>query len=88
MTDEYLIAFSSFYKAAYAQEKLAEAGIRTIAKRLPPEVIHSCGYALYLKASNMLIEHVISILELNEIGHRGIFIVNDQNSRNAYNRIN
>lgn len=87
MTDEYLIAFSSFYKAAYAQEKLAEAGIKTIAKRLPPEVIHSCGYALTFRGTPQTAENVIQNLEQNEIGHRGIFILTEKNGRTIYNRI-
>lgn len=87
MTDEYLIAFSSFYKAAYAQEKLAEAGIKTIAKRLPPEVIHSCGYALIFRETPGTVEHAVNTLDDSEIGHRGIFIITEKNGKPAYSRI-
>lgn len=87
MTDEYLIAFSSFYKASYAQEKLAEAGIRTTAKRLPPEVVHSCGYALTFRGTPQTAENAVQILENNEIGHKGVFILTERNGKPVYNRI-
>ena len=87
MTDNYIIAFSSFYKAAYAQEKLSDARIKTVAKRLPTDVMRSCGYALYLNASSMQIQNVISVLEQSEIGHRGIYIVDEKEGKTLYKRI-
>jgi hypothetical protein len=58
---EYLIAFSSFYKAIYAQEKLQERRIRVTVKKLPPELIKSCGYALYMKTDS--IQNVLTALD-------------------------
>ena len=43
MEKEYIMAFSSFYKAAYAQDMLSEAGIKAQLKRLPQELVRSCG---------------------------------------------
>jgi len=87
MTNNYIIAFSSFYKAAYAQEKLSEGGIRTIERRLPPEVLHTCGYALTLKTDSQKIRNAVSILEKSEITHRGIFIEHEENGKTIYKRV-
>lgn len=42
MNQEYVISFSSFYKAAYAQDMLEEAGIASTLKKLPTEFVRSC----------------------------------------------
>lgn len=70
---EYVLAFSSFYKAAYAQEKLNEYRIRSTLKKLPPELMSSCGYCLYLKTDS--IEKIKSILSKSNIETRGIFVI-------------
>ena len=46
MEKEYIISFSSFYKAAYAQEILADAGIGASLRKLPNELVRSCGKLL------------------------------------------
>ena len=71
MKKEYVLAFSSFYKAAYAQEKLAEQGLRAAVRKLPPELMRSCGYALYLLSSS--IQSVVAVLSENEIDFRGAY---------------
>ncbi|WP_027399406.1 DUF3343 domain-containing protein [Anaerovorax odorimutans] len=70
---EYAIAFSSFYKAIYAQEKLQENHIRSTLKKLPPEFLRSCGYGLYLKTDS--IQRVENILTNSQIDNRGVFII-------------
>ena len=49
MNQEYVISFSSFYKAAYAQDMLEEAGIASTLKKLPTELVRSCSTGLYLR---------------------------------------
>lgn len=49
MGKEYIISFSSFYKAAYAQDMLREAGISASLRRLPAELARSCSTGVYLK---------------------------------------
>ena len=71
MEKEYIMAFSSFYKAAYAQDMLGEAGIKTQLKRLPQELVKSCGTGVYLKTTD--IEEARSILEMRQINVRGIY---------------
>lgn len=68
---EYVIAFSSFYKAIYAQEKLQDYQIKSTLKKLPPELTRSCGYGIYLKTDD--IQKVISVLRKNNIDNRGIY---------------
>ncbi|MCI8630975.1 MAG: DUF3343 domain-containing protein [Firmicutes bacterium] len=85
MKKEYVLAFSSFYKASYAQEKLAEHGIRAAVRKLPPELMKSCGYALYLSTSS--IQSVADILERDEIEFRGAYEIGDMGGKNAYKRV-
>lgn len=71
--NEYAIAFSSFYKAIYAQERLMENHIRSTLKKLPPEYLGSCGYGLYLKTDS--IQRVSEILNKNKIDTNGVFTI-------------
>ena len=71
MEKEYLLSFSSFYKAAYAQEVLEEEGSRSSLRRLPAELIHSCGTGLYLRTGS--IQQVVDVFDGRQIVPRGIF---------------
>ena len=70
-TKEYILSFSSFYKAAYAQDMLEEGGIASTLKKLPPELIRSCGTGLYLRAGS--IQPVQQVLDEKQISTRGIY---------------
>ena len=48
MQQEYVLSFSSFYKAAYAQE-----GIQATLKKLPTELVRSCNTGIYLRAESL-----------------------------------
>jgi len=69
--NEYVIAFSSFYKAVYAQEKLQERGIKTSLKKTPANLLKSCGYALYLKGDK--VSSAKEILSQSRIDWRGVY---------------
>ena len=71
MEKEYIISFSSFYKAAYAQEILADAGIGASLRKLPNELVRSCGTGLYLRSDS--IQHITEVFELRQIVPRGVF---------------
>lgn len=71
MEKEYIISFSSFYKAAYAQEILANSGIRSTLRKLPNELVRSCGTGLYLRADS--IRPVKEALEMRQVVPRGIY---------------
>ena len=71
--NEYIIAFSSFYKAAYAEEVLLEKGIQTSLRKLPIEIAKSCSTGLFYKGDD--IEKVKNVFEEKDIHVRGIFMV-------------
>ena len=79
MEKEYILSFSSFYKAAYAQETLEEAGIRSSLRKLPTELIYSCGTGLYLRTSS--IQQVIDVFNDRNIVPKGIFEIRNQGPR-------
>lgn len=80
MEKEYVIAFSSFYKAAYAQDILGEAGINSTLKKLPTELVRSCSTGLYLRTD--YIDEVKSIFERKQIVPRGIYEIRRQGKEN------
>lgn len=67
----YIISFSSFYKAAYARDKLSENGLRASVRRLPPELVKSCGYGIYIKTDD--IGEVKRTLAENQIAVKSIY---------------
>lgn len=86
MEKEYIISFSSFYKAAYAQEVLEQAGIAASLRKLPAELVHSCGTGLYLRTGS--IEQANRAFKERQIVPRGIYEIRGQNRGNReYARI-
>lgn len=69
MEKEYILSFSSFYKAAYAKDVLEENGLHSTLRRLPPQVAHSCSTGLYLRLDS--VERVRQILEERQIVNKG-----------------
>ena len=83
---EFILSFSSFYKAAYAQDMLEESGIGSTLKKLPPELVRSCGTGLYLRTDS--IQPVKEVLDEKQISTRGIYqIQRDGNRGNKYVRM-
>ncbi len=86
MEKEYMISFSSFYKAAYAQDVLAEAGIRGTLRKLPTELMRSCSTGLYLR--NSAIGEVKDALAQRQISTSGIYeIVREERGKRKYLKI-
>lgn len=86
MEKEYIAAFSSFYKAAYAQDILEEAGIKVRLAKLPQELIRSCSTGIYIKAG--VISQARSVLQARQIDIRGIYAVDDLGKgRKSYKKI-
>lgn len=83
--NQYVMAFSSFYKAVYAQEKLREAGILSTLKKIPPDLLRTCGYALYLKCAS--IHQVTEDLRRYQINIQGIFQIEMESGQNRYRAI-
>ena len=83
---EFILSFSSFYKAAYAQDMLEESGIASTLKKLPPELVRSCGTGLYLRTDS--IQPVKEVLDEKQISTRGIYqIQRDGNRGKKYVRM-
>ncbi len=76
---EYILSFSSFYKAAYARDMLEERGISSTLKKLPPELVTSCGTGLYLRTDS--IQSVRSVLDEKQISNRGIYLIERDGKR-------
>lgn len=85
MKKEYLLTFSSFYKAKYAQEKITELGIRSTVKRAPSEIVTSCGYAVYVRTED--INRVLQIFDGEILTVKGIFLVDQSTGTTQYRRI-
>lgn len=85
MEQEYILTFSSFYKAAYAQDMLEEIGIRSTMKKLPTELIRSCGTGLYLRSSD--IDGVADVLERRQIVPLVVFRVKREGRQKTYVRV-
>ena len=83
--NEYVIAFSSFYRAVYAQDKLLENRIRSTLKKIPPELLKSCGYAVYLKTNS--IHATLDVLAKNQIMPRGVYLIEYINGSINYKQI-
>lgn len=83
--NEYVIAFSSFYRAVYAQEKLEENRIGSTLKKIPPNLLKTCGYAVHLKTSS--IHNALKILETNQIIARGVYVIEYVNGTVNYKQI-
>lgn len=80
-----MIAFSSFYKAVYAQEKLQDKKIRATLKKTPPGLLKSCGYALFFAAAD--IKSVVSYLDDAMIRSNGVYRVEKENGKSSYKMI-
>lgn len=83
--NEYVIAFSSFYRAAYAQEKLEEHRIKATLKKIPPNLLRTCGYAVQIKTNT--ITTAIDLLEKNQILNRGVYLIQYENGEITYTQI-
>lgn len=81
-----MIAFSSVYKATFAEEKLREQGIVSTIRKTPTNISITCSYALFLKTND--ISKVVRILEINNIVHSGIFAIELGNGQFVYRRLN
>ena len=71
MEKEYLIAFSSFYKAAYARDLLEEEGFAVSLAKLPAELLRSCGTGVLLRTDDPAAAE--RFLQERQITTRGIY---------------
>lgn len=83
--NDYVIAFSSFYRAAYAQEKLEEQRIKATMKKIPPNLLRTCGYAVQVRTDS--ITTALDILEKSQIFNRGVYLIEYKNGGITYTQI-
>lgn len=70
MEKEYLLSFSSFYKAAYAKDVLEQHGIVSSLRKLPPQVAQSCSTGIYLRTDSIeRVQHVLKDYEITAKVH-------------------
>ena len=79
MENEYILSFSSFYKAAYAKDVLEAL------RKLPPQITHSCSTGLYLRIDS--IERVRGVLAERQITTRGIYQVTRIGGTKSYRSV-
>lgn len=73
MEKEYLLSFSSFYKAAYAKDVLEQVGLSSSLRKLPTQIAHSCSTGVYLRSDS--IERVQQVLREHDIVVKGFYEV-------------
>ena len=85
-SSEYILTFSSFYKAMYAKEKLQGSGIDVTLRKTPPELIRSCGQGLYIDGTDL--QKAIAILSDHYADAKSVFQIIFVKGRKEYRRIN
>lgn len=86
MDNEFIMSFSSFYKAAYARDVLEENGYHSTLRKLPPQVAHSCSTGLYLRAGS--IERVQRVLDERQIVAKGVYAISkNEKGLRTYTRV-
>ena len=82
---EYLLSFSSFYKAAYAKDVLEEHGLSSSLRKLPPQIAHSCSTGVYLRIDS--IARVQQVLKDHEIFTKGYNEIRRDGTGKTYVRL-
>ncbi|MBR4020833.1 MAG: DUF3343 domain-containing protein [Firmicutes bacterium] len=85
MEKEYLLSFSSFYKAAYARDVLEEHGLGSSLRRLPPQIAHSCSTGVYLRIDS--IARVQQVLKDHGIVTKGYYEIRRDGGAKTYVRL-
>ena len=85
MEKEYLLSFSSFYKAAYAKDVLEQNGLLSSLRKLPPQIAHSCSTGVYLRIDS--IARVQKVLRDQEITAKGYYEIRRDGSNRTYVRV-
>ena len=82
---EYLLTFSSFYKAMYTRDKLLERGIPSQQRRVPAQLLRSCGQALYITGYDP--ESILAVLSENGIDTKGLFRIIRNRGKPEYQQL-
>lgn len=85
VSPEYLLTFSSFYKAMYGKDKLKEQGIGSRLERVPTQLLRSCGQALYITGQDL--QKVLAVLAESHIDIKGVYQVISRDNKPEYHQI-
>lgn len=86
MDNEYILSFSSFYKAAYARDVLEQHGLSSTLRKLPPQLARSCSTGVYLRIDS--IQRVRQVLDEREIVAKGIYrITRNEKGEKKYTKL-
>ncbi len=78
----YVVVFSSFYKAVYAQEKLSDHRIKSGLMRVSPDLIKSCGYGVFLNEKDL--ENSKKVLKEAHINWQRLFQISQEKGKQEY----
>ena len=85
MKKEYLLTFSSYYKARYAQDKLHLQGVKSSVKRAPTGLTTSCGYALFVNTEDL--QSVLSVFDGEILNYKNLFMIENSSGEAKYKKI-
>lgn len=83
--NEYLLTFTSVYKAMHAREQLQIYGIVSSVQRTPAGLSQSCGHGLHVKEED--IRRILGILKECDIYPRKVFRIFSVRGRQEYSQI-
>ncbi len=82
---EYLMAFTSFYKAMYAKDRLRSHGITVVPQRVPAGVFRTCSQGLHV--SHCDIHEILHILETGQAAPKRVYEIRFENGKKEYKEI-
>ena len=85
MEQEFILFFSSFFKAAYARDVLEENGLHSTLRKLPPQVAHSCSTGVYLRIDS--IERVRRVLDERQIAIKAAYRISRISGVKTYEQV-
>ncbi len=80
--NQYMIAFPSYYKAAFAQERLQRMRIGSDLGRTPPNLLKTCGYSIFLTTSD--IRYIMQVLAGSSISYKAVYEIRNINGQSNY----
>lgn len=82
---DFILTFSSPYKAMYARDKLQERGIGSRMQKTPAELFRTCGQSLLIQGWDLNL--ILAVLAENQIDSKGVFQLIGTDTHTEYRRI-
>lgn len=84
-SNEYLLTFTSVYKAMHAGDQLRRYGIVSAVERIPAGLSQSCGHGLHVKREDL--RRTLGILNESGIHPRKVFEILLVHGRKEYKQV-